>query len=57
LRALAIECFSSLSESGWQTTRVVPGSLVFSAEASERALGTVPPAHGVTVQSGAGSGQ
>src|SRR5215212_4273667 len=49
--------FASFSESDWQTTRVSPGARRSSAEASERAFGTAPPAHGVTVQSGAGSGQ
>src|SRR3954465_12354770 len=48
---------SSDSELGWHTTRVVPGSLLFSDDASERALGTLPPAQGCTEQSGAGSGQ
>src|SRR5436190_114543 len=41
------------SDSGRQTTRVLPGALRSSAEASERALGTVPPAGGFTLASGA----
>src|SRR5947208_2849326 len=44
------------SESGRQTTRVVPRA-GDSAEASVRALGTWPPAGGVTLVSGRGSGQ
>src|SRR4051812_5326348 len=45
------------SESGRQTTRVSPGALLSSAEASERIFGTPPPAGGVTLVSGRGSGQ
>src|SRR4051795_9640726 len=48
---------ASVIEFGLQTTRVVPGALASSAEASERALGTLPPAAGVTVVWGRGSGQ
>src|SRR5690348_17056958 len=48
---------ASLSESAWQTTRVRQGAESFSAEASERAFGTAPPAAGCTEVSGAGSGQ
>src|SRR4051794_6523975 len=55
--ASAIDFCRRLSESGWHTTRVTPGPVVDVAEASERAVGTSPPAHGVTEQSGAGSGQ
>src|SRR5437764_10021893 len=55
--AFAIDCWRRLSESGWQTTRVTPGPVVETADASDRAVGTSPPAHGVTEQSGAGSGQ
>src|SRR6266576_3708243 len=55
--ALATDFCSRVSESGWQTTRVTPGPPVATADASERAVGTCPPAHGVTEQSGAGSGQ
>src|SRR3954466_8678510 len=44
-------------EVGWQTTRVLPGSFLLSAEASERIFGTLPPVHGLIEQSGAGSGQ
>src|SRR4051812_24929466 len=36
---------------------VLPGRLRFNDDASERAAGTAPPAHGEIVQSGAGSGQ
>src|SRR3954451_14637323 len=45
------------SEPFWHTTRVLPGGFVFSAEASERTLGTLPPAAGLTEVSGLGSGQ
>src|SRR3954454_21269791 len=47
-------CFS---EPFWQTTRVTPGGLILSAEASERTFGTLPPAAGLTEVSGLGSGQ
>src|SRR4051794_11806496 len=46
-----------VSESLWQTTRVLPGRLRLREDDSERAVGTAPPAQGWTVQSGAGSGQ
>jgi hypothetical protein len=46
-----------LRESGWHTTRVTPGPTLEAAEASDRMVGTSPPAHGLTEQSGAGSGQ
>src|SRR6476646_6158221 len=45
-RATPISAFSCLSESGWQTTRVVPTLDLSSADASERAFGTAPPAGG-----------
>ena len=57
LRALVIELRSRSSELAWQTTRVVPGRESSSADANERAVGTVPPAQGETEQSGAGFGQ
>jgi hypothetical protein len=57
LRARAIERCSRAIEPFWQTTRVSPTVLAFSAEVSERAFGTAPPAHGVTEQSAAGFGQ
>ena len=37
--------------------RVTPGGFVFSAEASVRTFGTLPPAGGLTEVSGLGSGQ
>ena len=43
--------------SPWQTTRTLPGPRPLTADASERASGTSPPAAGLTVVSGAGSGQ
>ncbi len=43
--------------SPWQTTRTSPGPLPVTAERSERASGTSPPAGGLTEVSGAGSGQ
>jgi hypothetical protein len=46
-----------LKEFPWQTTLVLPGGFFFSADASERAFGTAPPAAGLTELSGAGSGQ
>src|SRR5687768_14266375 len=51
--ALAIDRWARLKESGRQTTRVTRLSVV-SADSSERAVGTAPPAHGSTEQSGAG---
>src|SRR5687768_12856266 len=57
LRARRIDFFARRSDSGWQTTRVSPGADVRSAEGSERAFGTAPPAAGVTLVSGAGFGQ
>ena len=55
--ALAIAFDSRVIESGWHTTRVTPGPPVATADASVRAVGTSPPAHGLTEQSGPGSGQ
>src|SRR3954465_2328801 len=52
--ALSIDCCARFTESGWQTTRAVVSER---ADAGERAVGTSPPAHGCTEQSGAGSGQ
>src|SRR5204863_3216915 len=51
------DAFSAFMELGWQTTRVLPGRLLMSADPSERIFGTLPPAHGLTEQSGFGSGQ
>ncbi len=56
-RSLRMARFSRRIESPWQTTRVFPGGFVFRAEASERIFGTLPPAAGLTLVSGAGSGQ
>src|SRR5258708_2717778 len=53
-RACAISVRRSDIESGPQTTRVVPGLVLSSAEASERPFGTAPPAGGVTEASGRG---
>src|SRR3954469_15744466 len=49
--------FATLSEFAWQTTRVDPGGRFFSADASVRTFGTLPPAAGLTDVSGFGSGQ
>src|SRR5436305_15352471 len=57
LRAAPTELSSRLIESFRHTTRVLLVLEGFSADESERAFGTSPPAHGLTVQSGAGSGQ
>src|SRR5919106_2979134 len=57
VRALLIERFSLRTEFGLQTTYVSPRALRRSADASPRAFGTLPPAAGVTLVSGAGSGQ
>src|SRR3954447_8197817 len=54
LRASLIDACKRLRESDWQTTLVFAS---VSAEASVRGVGTCPPAHGDTEQSGAGSGQ
>ena len=56
-RAARSTLLSSCIELGWQTTRVSPRQRLRSADASERALGTLPPAAGETEVSGAGSGQ
>ena len=57
LRAELIERFAFLSDARWQTTRVFPRGFARSAEARLRAFGTLPPAAGFTLLSGAGSGQ
>src|SRR4051794_38846613 len=57
LRAFVIAARVSCSESGLHTTRVSPTRRRSSAEASERAFGTRPPAAGLTDVSGRGSGQ
>ena len=49
--------FACFREPFWQTTRVLPGGFALSADASERAFGTLPPAAGLTEVSGFGSGQ
>src|SRR3954451_20798958 len=49
--------FAFASEPFWQTTRVLPGGLALSVDASERAVGTLPPAAGFTELSGPGFGQ
>src|SRR5919106_4416997 len=54
LRASRIDCRAAASEPRWQTTRVVPGGFFFSAVASLRYWGTLPPVAGVTLASGAG---
>src|SRR5688500_7837405 len=56
-RARRIERARRCSEFFLQTTRVSPRSLLSSAEASDLTLGTLPPAAGVTLRSGAGLGQ
>src|SRR5687768_8756902 len=55
--ARLIDFFASFSDLPLQTTRTSPGPLPVTAEASERAFGTLPPAGGETEVSGAGSGQ
>src|SRR5436190_22371397 len=50
LRAAPTEFSRRLMESFWQTTRVLLVRDGLSAEESERALGTFPPAHGLTEQ-------
>src|SRR5687768_1099179 len=55
--ALPIAFLARLSELPLQTSRTSPGPLPVTAEASERAFGTLPPAGGETEVSGAGSGQ
>src|SRR3954452_19966571 len=49
--------FALASEPFWHTTRVMPGGLALSVEASERGFGTLPPAAGFTELSGPGLGQ
>jgi hypothetical protein len=55
--ACRIAYLASFIELGWQTTCVSPGRLSLSADLSVRASGTSPPAAGLTLVSGAGSGQ
>jgi hypothetical protein len=57
VRALSIDRIARFSDPRWHTTRVSPRAFLLSADASERAFGTFPPAAGVTLLSGAGSGQ
>ncbi len=57
LCAELIDRTAFLREARWHTTRVLPRGFAFSAEARLRAFGTLPPAAGFTVLSGAGSGQ
>ena len=57
LRALLIDLIARFSEPRWHTTRVSPRAFALSADPSERAFGTFPPAAGLTLVSGAGSGQ
>ena len=61
LRALRIEFLTRRRESlpfaPAQTTRTFPGPLPVTALVSDRAVGTLPPAAGLTEVSGAGSGQ
>jgi hypothetical protein len=57
IRADLIERVAFLSDARWHTTRVLPGGFARSAEARLRAFGTLPPAAGFTLLSGAGSGQ
>ena len=57
LRAELIERVAFFSDAFWQTTRVFPRGLARSAEDRLRAFGTLPPAAGFTLLSGAGSGQ
>src|SRR3954471_18658447 len=57
LRAAPTELSRRLIESSRHTTRVLLVLDGFSADDSERAFGTPPPAHGLIEQSGAGSGQ
>src|SRR5262245_55003430 len=52
--AVSIACCVRFRESGWHTTLVFGSE---TADASDRAVGTAPPAHGDNEQSGAGSGQ
>src|SRR3954466_275785 len=52
LRALAMSRFAFFSEVGRQTMRVRPAGFDWSADASERSFGTLPPAAGLTEVSG-----
>jgi hypothetical protein len=56
-RALSIDLIARFSEPRRHTMRVSPRAPALSAEPSVRALGTLPPAAGLTLLSGAGSGQ
>src|SRR5215210_7258307 len=56
-RALLMERMARFSEPRWHTTRVSPRAFALSAEPSVRAFGTFPPAAGLTLLSGAESGQ
>src|ERR687898_154515 len=56
-RAAVIERLAFFNDARWHTTRVLPGGFARSAEARLRAFGTLPPAAGFTLVSGAGSGQ
>jgi hypothetical protein len=49
--------FALASDVVKHTTRVVPGGLALSVDASERAMGTLPPAAGFEDLSGFGLGQ
>src|SRR3954468_7829435 len=55
--ALLMDLIAFFSEPRWHTTRVSPRDLARSAAASVRGFGTLPPAAGLTLLSGAGSGQ
>ena len=57
LRAPLMDLIARFSEPRWHTTRVSPRAFALSAEPSVRAFGTLPPAAGLTLVSGAGSGQ
>src|SRR5687767_11967084 len=57
VRALLIDFSARSSERFWHTTCTSPGPLPVTADASERAWGTPPPAGVVMEVSGAGSGQ
>src|SRR5688572_26499070 len=52
VRACLIDASASLRERFWQTTYTSPGPLPVTADARERALGTLPPAAGLTDVSG-----
>jgi len=61
LRALRTDARKSASDRApllpLQTTSTSPGPAPLAADLSERALGTLPPAGGLTALSGRGSGQ